>query len=361
MSEMSTPRRARRLLPLATMAVVAGAAVAWSVTTVAPDLTLPDSFFVDFRINLWEPGRQIFEGNSPLREVTAEENGGIYPPAAVVATLPLAVLPYKAAATAWVIMLVAAVVGALYLANVRDVRCFALALASPPVIAGIAYGNVSMLVVLALSYIWVSRDRPGRSGVVLGIVVAARLFLWPLLFWLLVTRRVRAAAVAAASTVVSSLIGWAAVAFHGIEEFPALTRANASEFLDQSVSVASIFANLDASPDVVALATVFAGAIALLFAWRRRADDLFAFAWCVAAALFASPVVWGHYYALMLVPLAITTPALSRHWLLPYLTAPQLTSSPTSGGRILDAVTGVGFTIATVRLAERRGSDRTRT
>jgi hypothetical protein len=60
----------------------------------------------------------------------------------------------------------------------------------------------------------------------------------------------------------------------------------------------------------------------------------------------------------MLVPLALTTPTLSRKWLLPYVTAPQLTSSPTPGAKILDAVTGVGFTIATATYASRRGKSR---
>jgi len=51
----------------------------------------------------------------------------------------------------------------------------------------------------------------------------------------------------------------------------------------------------------------------------------------------------------MLVPLAISTPYLSRAWLLPYLTAPQLTSSPSAGGKIIDAVTGVAAMVLTAR------------
>ncbi len=235
------------------------------------------------------------------------------------------------------------------LAPVRCARLafVAVALASPPVVAGLAYGNVSLVLVLALAGIWVWRDRPARAGTLLGLVIAGKLFLWPLLLWMLFTRRQRAAGAAVVSTVLVSLIGWAAIAFRRLDEFPGITRRNAAEFVDQGVSLASFAANLGASANVVFALIALAGASALAIAYRRRQDDLACFTWTVVAAFVASPIVWGHYYALMLVPLAVATPELSRAWLLPYITAPQLTASPPGTGKIVDAATGVAFTLLT--------------
>ena len=193
----------------------------------------------------------------------------------------------------WLVVLLVGVVGALLLCGVRDWRCFVLALASPPVIAGLAYGNVSLLVVLAIAGVWVTRDRPWRAGLLLGLVIATRIFPWPLLVWLLLTRRLQAAAVAAASSIVLSGLGWAVVSFERMSEFPAVTRNNASEFVDEGVSVAAIVANLGASSGAIGAVLLLAGALTLGVAARRRGQDLECFSWTIAATLLASPIVWG--------------------------------------------------------------------
>ena len=106
------------------------------------------------------------------------------------------------------------------------------------------------------------RDRQWRAGLLLGLVIATRIFPWPLVVWLLLTRRLQAAAVAAASSIVLSGLGWAVVSFERIDEFPAVTQSNASEFVNQGVSVAAIVANLGASP----------GAIGAVLLTSRRTD-----------------------------------------------------------------------------------------
>ena len=97
------------------------------------------------------------------------------------------------------------------------------------------------------------------------------------------------------------------------------------------MSVASVASNLGLSVTAATAVGLAAGIGALALAWRARALDLEAFSWVIVAAVFASPVVWSDYYALLLVPLAIATPTLSRWWLLPYLTIPQLTVAAGAG------------------------------
>ena len=48
-----------------------------------------------------------------------------------------------------------------------------------------------------------------------------------------------------------------------------------------------------------------------------RDRDIGALTLCLAAALSASPIVWVHYFLLLLVPLALASPRLSPLWLVP--------------------------------------------
>src|SRR5207237_9202402 len=54
------------------------------------------------------------------------------------------------------------------------------------------------------------------------------------------------------------------------------------------------------------------GLTTLLFAWRRRSFTL-----ALAASLLISPIVWLHYFTLLLVPLAIRSKSLGWLWLAP--------------------------------------------
>ena len=245
---------------------------------------------------------------------------------------------------------------ALRVCGVRDWRVIVVALCSPPVLYGLAYANVSLLVTLALALAWAWRDRHRRVAIVVGVVVATRLFLWPLLVWLLITGRRHAAFEGVLTAFVVTAIGWAAVEFRRIGDFMNVVRDNASEYVDDGVSVAALAANLGLSADAATVVATCAGLGALVLAWSSRDDDLESFAWVVAAAVFASPVVWGHYHALFLVPLALSTPKLSRWWLLPYLTIPQLSIASESGGRILDAASGVVFSVITCLRCRRTSS-----
>ncbi len=355
MSAVSSPRsRHSGVGPLAVVALACALAVTAAFVHVLPGLVVPVGLFGDFKVTLWEPGQDLSSGHDPMRAIGAEENGGIYPPAAILLTLPITALPYPAAAALWLLALLAGVAGALYVCGVRDWRCYALAFASPPVIAGLAYGNVSLLVVLGIAGVWVARDRPWRSGLILGTLIATRLFPWPMVIWLLITRRLRAAAVAAASSMVISFLGWMAVSFHRIGDFPAVTRSNASEFVDQGVAVASIVANLGASPTVLGLTLPLVLGLTLAIAAFYRRDDLACFTWVLTAVLFSSPIVWGHYYAMLLVPIAVASPRFSTTWLLPYLTAPQLTQTFDVGQKIADAFSGVLFACLTAGRVRRR-------
>jgi hypothetical protein len=56
----------------------------------------------------------------------------------------------------------------------------------------------------------------------------------------------------------------------------------------------------------------------VLIGWRRSGDsDRQAFVLAIAAAFLFSPIVWTHYLALLVVPIAITRRTLTPLWFVP--------------------------------------------
>jgi hypothetical protein len=94
------------------------------------------------------------------------------------------------------------------------------------------------------------------------------------------------------------------------------------------------------------LATAFAAAIARSARWG---SDAIPFVLAVTAALLLSPIVWIHYYVLLLVPIALSRPRLSGLWFAPFVY--WATPQPESFGSIWRLVVGIGFTLSVCGLA----------
>jgi Glycosyltransferase family 87 len=293
----------------------------------------------EFAANIWLPGRDVLAGRDPLLEA-------VYPPIAYVLTLPFALPPMYVSYAVWTVMLVACVVLALRMCGVADPRVYLVALLTPSIAFGLLYGNVSLLLMLAVAAIWAWRQSPWRSGLLVGLVIAGKLFLWPLAVWLLVTGRRRAAAVALGSAAVFTLVGFAAIGFASVTQFAELSRDNVAMWSHFGHSVAAIVAQAEASPTVTSLVALACGGAALGVAYARRGDDLTAFTWAIAAACLASPIVWTHYFALLLVPLALVWPRLGPVWLLPFVLLPQLLEPESYLQALLAAELGVLFVVA---------------
>lgn len=307
----------------------------------------------DFETSVWRPGRALLSGETTLRQYSTDghDGGTVYPPIATIATLPFSLPPYRIARLLWLASLAGALLLSLRLCGVRDWRCYAAACACPPVVAGILYANLSLLLVLPVALAWRLRDRPWLVGPLLGLTIAAKLFLWPLALWLAITRRSRASAVTLASGALLSVAGWATVGFGQITAYSEMMRRHAEANDQDGVSVAALAEQLGVpANELVALA---AGLAALAVAVRVRRNHVGAFAWAVTAALLASPMVWWHYYALLLVPLALSAPVWSRLWLTPFALFPH----------VADTVVGIAASVlvatGAMRSGARAGSDRT--
>jgi hypothetical protein len=152
-----------------------------------------------------------------------------------------------------------------------------------------------------------------------------KLFLWPLVLWLALTRRMRAAAVGAAIALALALVSWAAIGFADLLDYPRLLR----ELVDlEAESSYSAFAVLRALglPELAAQVLVVALGLALLtLAWRAASTtraseverDRRSLTLILAAALVLTPILWLHYLGLLVVPIALARKRLSALWLAP--------------------------------------------
>jgi len=209
----------------------------------------------------------------------------------------------------------------MWIVGVRDWRCHVLALTSPVVVHGLYYGNLTVMLLLPVAIAWRYRDRAWIAGLAVGTAVAAKLFVWPLVVWLLLTRRFRAAVWAVGSSAVLVLGAWALIGFQGIADYPELLRAVQDVYAVRSISLSTVAGALGASVSVAVLMAAIAGLVVLgaaVLAVRHDDGDRRAFGLVVAACVIASPIVWPNYTALLLVPIAITWPRLAPAWFFGY-------------------------------------------
>jgi alpha-1,2-mannosyltransferase len=284
------------------------------------------AFGFDFRPT-WDAGGRILDGEPlypPARaEVLAGEDQFVYPPAPAVAALALRPLGFELSSFLLALGLVGAVLLTLRLLGVRDWRCYGVAMLALPVLDGIRLGALSAFLTLAAALAWRYRSSVWVVGVALGAALAAKLFLWPLVLWLLVTRRVRHALAAAGIGVAMTFTAWLAAGFSGLREYPALLGALTDALADRSYSVLALGVASGLSSTAAQALAVVAGAALLTgaLAATRRASapdaDRTLFLAALAAALVFSPIVWTHYFVLLLVPIALASPRLGPLWLLP--------------------------------------------
>ena len=299
-----------------------------------------DAWAIDFNGNFREPAQEILRGTSPyhpgeLVRVRAAVEGGAspidysngvfaaYPAPSLLFGVPFTVLPYAVAAWLWFGLVLAAGGAALFLAGVRDRLVYGAALLAPPVIGSLYYGAIDLVLMLGLAACWRWRDHAGRAGLALGAIIAFKLVALPVVFWLVATRRFRAAALALAVAGGLALGGWAVIGFDGLTDYPHLLSLLTDIESARGYSAVAVAIALGAGTGLAAWAPYALGGSLLAALWvvaRRGARaDAATFLLGVLAALAFSPIVWQHSTALLLVPLAVLQPRFGPIWTLPLL------------------------------------------
>jgi alpha-1,2-mannosyltransferase len=300
-----TLRRTAELLLLGAVPLVA---LVLALAAYAGD----DRLALDFHHELYRQADAVVHGREAYESPDADlsdRSNLLWPMAAVLPVVPFTAVPAGVADWLATTAVIASLVAALAVLGVRDWRVYGVVLLWPATIEGIQTANASLPLTLLVALMWRYRDRAGIAGAALGYAVAVKLFLWPLVVWQALVGRVRTAFVALAVAAASLLL---LLPFIALDDYARLLRELGRTFEHDAYTPFALLTDLGV-PDTTARAvTVAVGLAVLALAWRRRSLGL-----AVAAALCLSPIVWRHFFVLLLVPLALSRPRFDVVWLVP--------------------------------------------
>jgi len=268
----------------------------------------------DFRTAFYPAGLAVLHGHSPYPAHLDVHRTMpfVYPAVGAWLYAPLALFRYDVAAGVYFVSMIVCLVAALLVLGVRDPRCYTVILLWPAVLDGLESGAVGSLFVLGLAVVWRYRDRDA-IWVVAALMGAVKLFVWPLGLYLLYTRRWRALGVSAASGLGFLLLPWAAIGFDGLRAYPHLLTLLAGQEATWSLRTANLALAIGL-PSAAGYALA-AGLAVLAFSVRH--DQRMLMTVCVVISLAACPILWPHYFMLLLVPVALRSPRLSGIWFVP--------------------------------------------
>jgi hypothetical protein len=330
------------------LAIWAIVAPLWVLVTSA----LGGRFALDFRHAFLPAAHAVLHGASPYSAVgskaLAEGTAFLYPPLTAYLLAPFTLLPPLAAEIAAVILIAAAVPAALLVLGVRDWRCHAIGFLWWPTIIGIQAGNLTLPMLLGVALVWRYRDRRWAVALAAGLVIALKLFFWPMLLWLVATRRYRTAALAAAASALFVLVPWAGIGFAGLRGYPHLVSSVSASEGPRSYSIAALLHTMLPSwAAATALETLLGAAllVAVLVA-GRRGRDRDAFALSLVAILVLSPLLEMHYLALLLVVVALYRRTFGLAWAVPLLIWGAPATVAGSPAQVVHVLTVVAATVA---------------
>jgi hypothetical protein len=287
-------------------------------------------------------GERVLRGHSPYVAPTAallaSNDRFVYPTPFAFPFVPFALVSERVGAVVFFLCAVVAVVVALKLLGVADRRCYGAAILSIPVFGALGVGAVGPFLLLLVAAGW--RRRDGLSGgILLAVAAATKLFLWPLLVWLVATRRLRGSA-AAAATLMAIISIWVLADLQGLRLYPDTVRVlnDVQRWKSYSPQTLALSLGLTARAAAAVVAVVAVGGTLAII--RARRDERRSFAVAVTVALLATPILWLHYLVLLFVPLALLRPRLSPAWALPVLL--WVTPHPESLGNVWETSGGSG-------------------
>lgn len=256
---------------------------------------------------------------APSAAALAQFDKFVYPPAAAILFAPFVALPPEAARAVMFIAGLLAVLGALRLLGVGDWRCYSVAILSAPAMNSLALGALTSFLLLGAALAWRYRDVPPVAATATAVTAILKLFLWPLGVWLLVTRRVRAVFWFVFAAAGLWLTGWATLGFAGMTSYPRLLHVLSQAEQSTSYSPLALLHVSERATTLLSLALAALVIAGVALAGRGPDGDRRALATAVIGAIVATPILWLHYFLLLVVPIALYRPRLSGLWFLPLL------------------------------------------
>jgi alpha-1,2-mannosyltransferase len=311
---------------------------------------------VDFHVAYYPAASRVLNGLGPYAATPAQISGGtvfVYPALSAIVFAPFALLSRGTAEVLYMLVCIACVPATLRVLNVRDWRPYGVAMLWLPVFVGWQSGNVTLPLTLMVALAWRYRDRPIVAGLLTAAAISLKPFIWPLGLWLLATRRWKAAACALAWGLVINLIAWAVVGYSQIHSYLHLSSEVTNALWRGGYGMLAVAHHLGFGRtvgEVLLLATSAAAAAAVIYFGAVKRNETDALAWAVVLMLVASPLLWSHYFSLLLIPVALWRPRLSPVWALPLLMWPMPPRQPVFGWEELLAW---GVTAAMLTFASR--------
>jgi hypothetical protein len=305
-----------------------------------------DLFASDFRRAYWPAARRVLHGASPyLPASTLDVHSFVYPALGAILLAPFGWLDRDVAASVFTLINIASLLGAVWLLGVRDWRPYGLVFLWLPVISAWETANVTLPLALGIALVWRHRDRPVVAGVIVAVLVSVKPFVWPLGVWLFASRRWGALATAIITTLAVNVGAWAVVGFGEISHFRDLLDAltHRGELTGYSLVALGLHAGTGRTAAYIGqmIVALLVTRECVRRAWRD--DDVHGFSACVAMILVTTPVLWLHYFALLVVPIGLLNQRLSWAWALPMAMWVCLPTENPDGWKIAVALTATAF------------------
>jgi alpha-1,2-mannosyltransferase len=265
----------------------------------------------------------VLAGRSPFPAATAAalapRTAFVYPPLTAYLAAPFTAISTGWAESVATALAVAAVISILLVVGVRDWRCYMVVFLWEPTYSAIQTGNVNLLLALGLALVWRYRDRPATAALITGAMFALKPFMWPVLVWLVCTRRFRTAFAGSAAAAFFVLAPWAAIGFAGLGRYPHLLNVLSKVEGQDAYTIRALLGGV-APTRLAEVVGILVGVAALAAAVRVGArDERRSFALGVAGCLLLSPIVWMDYFVLLLVVVGVLVGRFGPAWLLPLL------------------------------------------
>ncbi len=277
----------------------------------------------DFSLAYYPAAHRLLHGGNPYLATSSQIINGaafVYPALSAVLLAPLALLSSGLADHVYTLLCLALIPLSLRLLGVRDWRVYGVVMLWYPIVIGWQGENVSVPLMFLTVVAWRNRERPLFAGLVVAAAISLKPLVWPLGLWLLATRRWRAAAWALGGGLALNLFAWGLVGFNEISTYVDLSSKDLHALWRGGYSVLALAHQLGlgrGAADVLLVLAVVVLAAVVLHQGLKLGDDRRALIMAVTLMLVASPLVWIHYFVLLVVPLAIARPRFSRLWMIP--------------------------------------------
>jgi hypothetical protein len=298
------------------------------------------NFFND--VPVYEPrdvSLQRYLGDGPAPHGVPGGETNPHPPSSILLSLPLGLMPYADAFLVWNAISHAALIASLMLifrglaipwTATNVVRTYTLSLLCGPLNAQIYQGQLNLVLLALIVGAWAAdrEDRPAAAGILLGAATAIKLFPGVVFVFFVFQRRWRSVASGIAAVAVLTLVTAATLGAASYRDYFATSAHTIAEwrsawgnlsvygfwsklFDPASRLAAGMVTPLSRSPRLAAGGALVCDGLLISavsrFAAtaRSRSEQDVAFSLTVVVALLVSPVLWSHYFVLLLLPVLV--------------------------------------------------------